>query len=263
MTAAEAIGKQRRPVIQKALQTPFRPSLPLAPKRPPTHHGLLINDGIPQHAHLLPGQQQTEAEIQIVGDGVFVEAAAIQQHLTANQLTVAAQFANAPLGNAAQLHFSVKSHLQRLGARQPVAIGPNNGLAQLHSSQGGIIELGLQPQQHIGRQGCIGIEHQQPIPVKLGQQGIERPGFTTTGIAGPAPHLQEGMGPAELVEDLWCAVLAAVIHHPELEAISGVIQASDGLHQPGDHLLLIAGGHQHIDGRNNALSRWSSIRRSR
>ena len=34
LTAAEAIGKQRRPVIQKALQPPFRPSLPLAPKRP-------------------------------------------------------------------------------------------------------------------------------------------------------------------------------------------------------------------------------------
>ena len=58
------------------------------------------------------------------------------------------------------------------------------------------------------------------------------------------------MGVAELFENLWGAVLAAVIHHPKLEAIGGVIQSRDGLHQPGDHLLLIAGSHQHINGRN-------------
>ncbi len=99
----------------------------------------------------MPSQQQAEAEIQIVGDGVFVEAAAIQQHLTADQLTVAAQFTNSPLGDAAQLHFSVEGHLQGLGTRQPVAISADHGLAELHSSQGGIMELGLQPQQDIRR----------------------------------------------------------------------------------------------------------------
>ena len=115
------------------MQATFGPALALAPEGPPTHHGLLINNGIPEHTHPLTSQQQAEAEIQVVGDGVFIEATAIQQHLTANQLSIAPQFTNSPLGNTSQLHFRIEGHLQGLGPGQPVGVGPNHGFTQLHS----------------------------------------------------------------------------------------------------------------------------------
>jgi hypothetical protein len=50
--------------------------------------------------HRLAGQQQPKTEIEIVGDGVFVEAPRRVNGLAQQQLTIAPQLADAPMGPA-------------------------------------------------------------------------------------------------------------------------------------------------------------------
>lgn len=76
------------------------PSLRRPQQDPQAQNGLLAHRQIPEAAHRLAVQQQPKTEIEIVGDGVFVEAPRRINRLVQQQLTIAPQLADAAMGPA-------------------------------------------------------------------------------------------------------------------------------------------------------------------
>ena len=150
------------PVIKKALQAPFCPTLALAPQGRKRRHRLLLHRWIPEQAHRLAFEQQAEAEVQVIGDRGLIETIASEDHLAAQQLAVAAQLDHPTGLEPALLDHRIEGHLHGLTAGHQVVAGIDHRLAQLHRRPAAGLGKGHQPPEHIDLEVRIGIKHHQP-----------------------------------------------------------------------------------------------------
>jgi hypothetical protein len=116
-----------------------------------------------------------------------------------------------------------------------------------------LLGKGDQPLKHVALKLGIGIEHQHPAALELGEHGVEGAGFSSSSLAAASHQVQKRMVPLQLLQQLGGAVLTAVIDDPELQPTGGVTKLGDALHQATDHRLLIPGRHHHIDGRQGCV----------
>ena len=194
----------------------------------------------------MAAQHQPQAQVEVVGERVFVEAAAGQNGIAAQELAIAPQLPHAAAGQPTGLQQGIESHLHRLRLGERVDRGVDHRLAQLHRPPAAGFGKGHEPLEGVGLQIGIGIEHEQPAAGQLLQHQVEGTGFPAAGIPGPPQHPQLGHPGLQLGEHLGRAVLAAVVDDPQPQLILGPLQGTDPLHQAGDHSLLVAGGHHHI-----------------
>ncbi|CAI8418999.1 MAG: Uncharacterised protein [Synechococcus sp. MIT S9220] len=105
---------QARPVVEKALQASFCPTLALLPECLKRLNGLLLHRWVPEDANPSSVKHQTKTQIQIVSDGVLIETTAGFQQIPAQQLTIAAQFSHSTTGKPSILKLGIKGHLHGL-----------------------------------------------------------------------------------------------------------------------------------------------------
>ena len=215
---------------------------------------------IPEDADASLMQQQSEAQIQIVGNRFLVESAAGLQQIPAQKLTISPQFRHPTTGKTSLLNLGIEGHFHGLHPGQPVVLGIVDGLAHLYSRPPPAAGKGDEPLELIFRELGIGIKNQQPLPLRLSQGCIEGTGFPSTGIAGPADHSQGLEAILQHSQSVGRAVFAAVIHNAQAEAISGVAQRTQSFYESGDDRLLIPGSHHHINRRPTGRCRIWQIR---
>ncbi|GIS14100.1 MAG: hypothetical protein CM15mP116_06830 [Synechococcus sp.] len=158
--------------------------------------------------------QQAEAEIQVIGDGVFIETTTGLEHGALDQLSVPPQFGHASIGQSARLDHRIQSHLHRLGSGQPIAIGINHGLAQLHRRPATLHGVGNKALEQVVLQLSIRIKHQQPLTFEAAQSGVERTRLAPTGIALAMDHIQSRVLGGQIVQQLRRPIKTAVVDHP-------------------------------------------------
>ena len=83
------------------MQSTFRPALPLFPQGLKTRYRLFLDRRVPQQSNQSSVGQKTKAEIQVIGDGVFIETTTGLEHGAFDQLSVPPQFGHACIGQAA------------------------------------------------------------------------------------------------------------------------------------------------------------------
>ena len=158
--------------------------------------------------------QQAEAEVKVIGDGVFVETAAGLQHRALDELSVTPQLCHPSIGQTPRLDHGIQSHFHRLGSRQPIAIGINHGLAQLHRRPTTIQGVGDKTLKQVVLQLGIRVKHQQPLTLETVQGGVEGTRLPTTSIALAMDDIQAWVLAGQTVQQLGGPIKTTVVDHP-------------------------------------------------
>merc|ERR1711991_1211403 len=180
---------------------------------------------------------EAEAEVEIVSDGVFIETTTALQFRAFDQLSVAPQLSHPTTSEATGLDHSIQGHFHCLRPSEPVAIGIDHRLAQLDRRPAAIQGIGHKTFKQIVLKLSIRVQHQQPFTGELAQSNVESTRLTTASITLAMDHAKAWMAIGQLIQELWSAVLAAVIEHPGGYSIGWVAQRRQPFHQAGDHTL--------------------------
>ena len=238
----QATAQHLRKNLARRLHSALRPAALLNQKGPPRTRKLGRHPHIVAHRESPPRQLRAVADIQILGQGIGLPAARLDQRTPPPETRRAIEVEEEAAAVAPSLlHQEVAIEKERLGAGQPGIVRIQMIPARLHHAHGGVVHRDEQIAQQRRLRQEVGIENQN----ELAGCGLKSRRQRSRLVAGAGSAVQNrDLDPSSAPETgpalgQGGGVVGRVVEDLDLEAARRMLQAADRIDQALNHMALV------------------------